>query len=280
MTAEAVARLPETEKKEVKLLDQIVYGRATNSRAPPVHLLTSINRYERKKNISLAIDAFAQLYPSPTASTPDVRLLVCGGYDPVNLENRDHYLELVASAKRAGCTVIQLNNRTTGEGKEKRVTLEYAEPELANTINTQQGRIVYFLRSFTDLQRAWLLSHSTAVLYTPTNEHFGIVPIEAMFMRRPVIACRSGGPKESIVDWNAASERSASTGFLCEPDVGEWTDAMRTVVQHATADDANPTHRPNAMGERGHERVLQRFHFDAFKRQIVQHINETRRGTK
>ncbi|TXH61693.1 MAG: glycosyltransferase, partial [Thiothrix sp.] len=32
-------------------------------------------------------------------------------------------------------------------------------------------------------------------LYTPEKEHFGIVPIEAMFNNAPVIACNSGGPK-------------------------------------------------------------------------------------
>ncbi len=36
------------------------------------------------------------------------------------------------------------------------------------------------------------------VLYTPVDEHFGIVPVEAMYSRRPILACNSGGPQESV----------------------------------------------------------------------------------
>ncbi len=39
---------------------------------------------------------------------------------------------------------------------------------------------VWLLPSFSDAQRSALLAAATAVLYTPVNEHFGIVPLEAM----------------------------------------------------------------------------------------------------
>ena len=41
------------------------------------------------------------------------------------------------------------------------------------------------------------------------NEHFGIVPLEAMLAGRPVLACNSGGPVESIIH--------GVTGYLCAP---------------------------------------------------------------
>jgi len=44
----------------------------------------------------------------------------------------------------------------------------------------------------------------------PQGEHFGIVPLEAMAAARPVVACDSGGPRESVLH--------GSTGFLCRPD--------------------------------------------------------------
>lgn len=68
---------------------------------------------------------------------------------------------------------------------------------------------VFFLPSFSDEQRGALLASCTAVLYTPQGEHFGIVPLEAMAASRPVIACNSAGPIETILD--------AKTGFLCQP---------------------------------------------------------------
>ena len=45
-------------------------------------------------------------------------------------------------------------------------------------------------RSVTDTQKRALLRRATALLYTPDREHFGIVPVEAMYSRCPVIAVR------------------------------------------------------------------------------------------
>jgi alpha-1,3/alpha-1,6-mannosyltransferase len=46
------------------------------------------------------------------------------------------------------------------------------------------------------------------VLSAAVQEHFGIVPVEAMYSGRPVVACASGGPRESVLD--------GETGLLCE----------------------------------------------------------------
>ena len=74
---------------------------------------------------------------------------------------------------------------------------------------------VSFLPSVSSHEKEGLLATCTCVLYTPENEHFGIVPLEAMLASRPVLACDSGGPVESIID--------GVTGFLCapKPEVGE-----------------------------------------------------------
>ena len=81
---------------------------------------------------------------------------------------------------------------------------------------------VWLLPSFLDIQRAALLAACVAVVYTPENEHFGIVPLEAMASGRPVIACNSGGPKESIVD--------GVTGFLCDPSPNHFAYAMEHLM--------------------------------------------------
>lgn len=67
-----------------------------------------------------------------------------------------------------------------------------------------------FLPSISSEEKADLLARCLCVLYTPEDEHFGIVPLEAMVAGKPVLACNSGGPVESIVD--------GVTGFLCAPD--------------------------------------------------------------
>ena len=72
--------------------------------------------------------------------------------------------------------------------------------------------------SFSDAQRAALLAAATAVVYTPSEEHFGIVTLEAMAASRPVIACNSGGPIESVVH--------GRTGFLCHATPPAFAEAM------------------------------------------------------
>ncbi|VDN08138.1 unnamed protein product [Thelazia callipaeda] len=60
--------------------------------------------------------------------------------------------------------------------------------------------IVEFVTSPTDFEKFALYRECDSVLYTPPNEHFGIVPIEALEQRRPVIVCNSGGPAETVLE--------------------------------------------------------------------------------
>lgn len=119
--------------------------------------------------------------------------MLAGGYDPRLAENVEHLRELEELAERLGVR-----------------------------------RQVHFLPSFSDRQRAWLLAACVAVLYTPQREHFGIVPLEAMAAGHPVVACDSGGPKESVL--------SGRTGFLCEPQPGPWADAMEALMAGGAAE--------------------------------------------
>ena len=86
-----------------------------------------------------------------------------------------------------------------------------------------------FVQSFTDTERSALLAAACAVVYTPTNEHFGIVPLEAMAAGRPVLACNSGGPRESVLH--------GTTGLLAEPQPVAFARAMAqlAVSRNSTA---------------------------------------------
>lgn len=75
-------------------------------------------------------------------------------------------------------------------------------------IDLELSDSVLFLPSINNHQKQVLLHHSLCVLYTPNEEHFGIVPLEAMQYHKPVVACNSGGPKETVIH--------GVTGFLCE----------------------------------------------------------------
>ncbi|KAG2322822.1 hypothetical protein Bca52824_016035 [Brassica carinata] len=148
----------------------------------------SINRFERKKNIDLAVSAFAILCKQKQTLSDDVTLTVAGGYDERLKENVEYLEELKSLAEKEG---------------------------VSNRVN--------FITSCSTAERNELLSSCLCVLYTPTDEHFGIVPLEAMAAYKPVIACNSGGPVETV--------KNGATGYLCEPSPEDFSSAMAKFIE-------------------------------------------------
>ncbi|XP_037820830.1 alpha-1,3/1,6-mannosyltransferase ALG2 [Lucilia sericata] len=181
-------------------------------------IFLDINRYERKKNHPLAVKAFCQLEKILNPNDwKRCRLVIAGGYDKRVVENVEHYNEL--------------------EG-------------LIEEMNINET--VKMLQSPSDEQKFMLLEKANCLLYTPANEHFGIVPLEGMYMSKPVIALNSGGPTETIVN--------NLTGYLCEPGVENFATAMGKIFK----DDA----LRERMGVMGHKRVQQKFSFEAFTQKL------------
>lgn len=172
--------------------------------------ILSLNRYERKKNHYLAIDAMALVLArtSDPKEREKLRLVIAGGYDERVVENVQHLQELQSHAHKVGIA-------------------DY----------------VLFFTKVPDLERNWLLWNCKIVLYTPENEHFGIVPLEAGVALRPVIACNSGGPLESIVD--------NVTGFHCPSDPDLWA----TKILHLLNNEAIA----KQFGENAVKRVISHF---------------------
>ncbi|VDK47837.1 unnamed protein product [Anisakis simplex] len=80
--------------------------------------------------------------------------------------------------------------------------------------NLNVSDMVEFVDSPTESQKYELYRLSDTVLYTPPNEHFGIVPIEALEQRRPVIVCNSGGPAETVLEGITGSKIEFPDGNL------------------------------------------------------------------
>ena len=187
--------------------------------APPTGplILLSINRYERKKDVGLGIRAFAQMRArAPPALAKDLHLVLAGGYDTRVAENVEHYRELQQVAVEEG---LVTSGTAYGTDVSKVLPGLPPRPKDAPPLpydQVQSSGPITFLRSFTDEQKAYLLAVTSAVVYTPAGEHFGIVPLECMAAFRPVIAVNSGGPVESVVN--------GTTGFLCPPtaEVSRW----------------------------------------------------------
>ncbi|KAJ1702892.1 hypothetical protein LUZ63_002671 [Rhynchospora breviuscula] len=181
----------------------------------------SINRFERKKNLQLAISAFALFRSLGGADVSDATLTIAGGYDKRLKENVEYLEELKWLAQTEG-------------------------------VSDQ----VSFITSCSTAERNELLSNCLCVLYTPKDEHFGIVPLEAMASRKPVIACNSGGPVETV--------RDGETGFLCDPSPVQFANAMLKLAKDAGM--------ATKMGEEACKHVTNTFSTKIFGKQLNNYV--------
>jgi alpha-1,3/alpha-1,6-mannosyltransferase len=220
--------------------------------------LLSLNRFEKKKNAALAISSFALLKTKLVHSKElkNMRLMIAGetnsnfdtgnfksagigGYDP-RLE--DNMMTLVSLIDRAKACSLTYNIITPSTSKTK----------IAPFNCTRTNPDVTFLLNFTTGQRSTLLRSALALLYTPSNEHFGIGPVEGMLCGLPVLACNSGGPTESVL----VEPTEDRTGWLCPPDPQAWANALLEIVS-LTAPERE------ALSERSRTRARALFTMDA-----------------
>ena len=212
--------------------------------------IVSLNRFERKKNIPLLLYAYAKLlhknsnnsttpfkskscatchnHPQPSpplspSSPPPLSLpplIIAGGYDLRNSENVSHLLELKSLAQQ-----LDIHH------------------------------MVQFRPSVSDDERATLLQSALCVVYTPYREHFGIVPLEAMFAGSAVLALDSGGPKETIVN--------NITGILVP--MSHDKHVLANDMAHALERLLQEPQLAIDMGKRGHKHVKDKFGMDVFR---------------
>jgi alpha-1,3/alpha-1,6-mannosyltransferase len=206
-----------------------VSGKDSKGRHAPTwkdtKVLLSINRFERKKDVALAIKAYAGLSPEERKGT---RLVIAGGYDPRVAENVATYTELCELADS-----LSLKHATA--------------KSVDSAIHVSNDIAVLFLHSVPNAFKDSLLSTSRLLVYTPLNEHFGIVPLEAMLAGTPVLAANQGGPTETVI--------SGQTGWLRDVNkLQDWTEVMRIALE-----DGHGEQRLREMGKWGKERVVAEF---------------------
>ncbi|KAL1971331.1 hypothetical protein VTN77DRAFT_283 [Rasamsonia byssochlamydoides] len=164
-------------------------------------IFLSINRFERKKDVGLAIRAYHGLGKEGRKGT---RLVIAGGYDNRVQENVQYHKELDTLAQELGLQTATSNT-------------------VISALSIPDSIDVLFLLSVPTAFKQTLLRNAKLLLYTPINEHFGIVPVEAMHAGLPVLASNTGGPLETIVE--------GETGWLRDArKVDEWTAIMRKVL--------------------------------------------------
>ncbi|PWY94265.1 UDP-Glycosyltransferase/glycogen phosphorylase [Aspergillus sclerotioniger CBS 115572] len=202
-------------------------------------ILLSVNRFERKKDLALAIRAYYGLGEEKRRGT---RLVVAGGYDNRVQENVQYHRELDELA-----TGLGLQTATS-----KTVISALSIPDSID---------VLFLLSVPTAFRDTLLLQSKLLLYTPINEHFGIVPVEAMRAGVPVLASNTGGPLETIVE--------GETGWLRDAKVdADWTAVMDKVLYGMEQEELD------RMSAAAKKRVEREFSLTAMGEKLEQEIEE------
>ncbi|CAK9440048.1 uncharacterized protein LODBEIA_P41480 [Lodderomyces beijingensis] len=188
----------------------------------------SVNRFERIKDIGLAIRAFAK---SKKILPGKPRLVVAGGYDSRVVENVEYLRELTQL-----CDELKLTNFTV-RGK---------------LIIMPPSTDVLFLPSIKTSLKNSLLKNAELLLYTPGREHFGIVPVESMQFKTPVLARNFGGPLETVVHYDGQNLDEA-TGFIEEGDYDKWAKVL-IKYYNETGD-----HVKRQLGDNGYKRAIKKF---------------------
>ena len=120
---------------------------------------------------------------------------------------------------------------------------------------------VLFLLSVPDQLKSALLKAAKLLLYTPHDEHFGIVPLEAMLAGVPVLASNSGGPLETVID--------AVTGWLRSTDHPyQWTEVIYQVLYKI------PEAQLKEIGNNGKRHVQENFSISKMARTLDQEVKE------
>lgn len=121
--------------------------------------------------------------------------------------------------------------------------------DLQKTINDSPARQCFILQKFTsDVWTVWDAC-DIAVIPSTEPEPFGMVALEAMVSKKPVVAANHGGLAEIVID--------NETGFLVPPvNAAELANAIKRLAQDASL--------RQKMGQDGYLRYLQEFTLERY----------------
>lgn len=130
------------------------------------------------------------------------------------------------------------------------------EREFLNSLTQELSVKTNFLGSISDSTLVELYNQTTATVYAPLREPFGLVPLESMACETPVVAVAEGGIQETILD--------GQTGYLTERDPDAFAKAIQDILKDPR--------RAAEMGKTGRKQVLTHWTWDAAVQRLEDHL--------
>ena len=138
--------------------------------------------------------------------------------------------------------------------KNSSIGSNYAVVQGSSLVKWRNDVPIIFIKDLSEKQKFYLLQHCLVLMYTPSNEHFGIVPVEAMISSCPVIATNTGGLNETI-------RNDEVCGILCDDQIpNPFEKALERVL-----DDVKWS---KEMGNSGRKRAIQEFSLTSMGRNL------------
>jgi len=113
----------------------------------------------------------------------------------IDITKRRYYLFLSRLVKQKG---VYLCVRTFNKNKKQLVIV--GEGKVGRHLRKMAGKNIRFMGYQSDNKIPSILRRAKALVYCSIEEDFGMVPVEAMSYGIPVIAYKSGGVKETVID--------------------------------------------------------------------------------
>jgi len=149
---------------------------------PPVKLLTATGPAARQpQNLPTALTSAGPHFGAPRLTSP---VATKPYYLCVSRLARSKRIDLAIEA----CNRLRLPLKVVGAGREE------------ENLKVMAGLTVEFLGEVSDEELANLYFGCRALIFPAEEEDFGMVPVEAMSFGKPVIAYRSGGVVESVIE--------------------------------------------------------------------------------
>jgi alpha-maltose-1-phosphate synthase len=139
--------------------------------------------------------------------------------------------------------------------------------EKVNAARRHHPRIVWIEKMLTRLETIQLYSHARVFCCPSVYEPFGIINLEAMACRAPVVASSTGGIKEVVVDdetgYLVPFERDPVTGFPSEPEI--FAKDLGSRINELLVDEK----KCRRFGDAGRRRVEDIFSWTAIAQQTI-----------